>query len=98
MVPPNRLKVSLITLGVLTMLLVTCAVGQMYCSAPAQGAPAPGVWMCLATTEKTLEPDYDCEAKGFSKKKDVAKAMALVKCEDKCYAECVVEACVRIRK
>jgi hypothetical protein len=60
-------------------------------------AAAPGVWVCLAVTDKTLEPDYDCEAKGYSRNKKRAEEKALEKCEDKCYAECKVEACIRRR-
>jgi hypothetical protein len=58
-------------------------------------ASPPGVWVCLATTEKTLEPDYDCDAFGRSRSKARAKEKAIDNCWDKCHAECVVNACAR---
>jgi len=80
--------------GIIFILIM--ALSQACCTTPVQ-ASAPGVWVCLAVTEKTLEPDYDCEAKGYSRSKRIAKEKALEKCEDKCYAECKVEACIRRR-
>lgn len=98
--PMCGIKATLAVLVGLIVICGTCAVIQMRCAAPdqlASEALAPGTWVCLAVADKTLEPDVHCEAKAYSKKKADAQFIALYKCEDKCYMDCKIEACIRMK-
>lgn len=92
-----KMKKSTLIFFILGFLFFAGAIALEFCSDAK--ASAPGVWVCMAVSENSPNPDYNCDATARHTNRKKAESKALELCKNKCAKDlrCRVQACARAR-